>query len=94
MLKRKIVILFVSYYIFLVTNIFIFFQKTLVDKKKDKVEFKVIPKTNEEEFSMRSGCVIFIDSYRFLSSNLDKLVETRVNNSHKSPTNLKRNCRR
>ena len=29
------------------------FFKTLVDKKKDKVNFKIIPKTNEEYFSIR-----------------------------------------
>ena len=66
------------------------FFKTLVDKKKDKVEFKVIPKTNEEYISIRYGCVRFIDSYRFLSSSLDKLVETLVDNSHKSFKNLKK----
>ena len=41
------------------------FFKKLVDKNYDKVEFKIIPKTNEEYISIRYGCVRFIDSYRF-----------------------------
>ena len=45
------------------------FFKKLVDKKKDKVEFKIIPKTDEEYFSIRYSCIRFIDSYRFLSSS-------------------------
>ena len=60
------------------------FFKKLVDKKKNKVEFKIIPKTNEEYISNRYGCVRCFDSYQFLSSSLDKLVETLVDNSHKS----------
>ena len=51
------------------------FFKKLVDKKKDKVNFDIIPKTNEEYISLTYGCIRFIDSYRFLSSNLDKLVK-------------------
>ena len=39
----------------------IFFKK-LVDKKKDKVDFEVIPKTNEELISVTYGCIRFIDS--------------------------------
>ena len=42
------------------------FFKTLVDKNKDKVEFKVIPETNEEYIPIRYGFVGFIDSYQFL----------------------------
>ena len=38
---------------------------------------------------MTYGCVIFIDSYRFLSSSLDSLVRTLVDNSHKTLKNLK-----
>ena len=51
------------------------FFKRLVDLKEDKVKFKIIPKTNEEYFSVKYGCIRFIDSYRFLSERLDKLVE-------------------
>ena len=41
------------------------FFKKLVDKKNDKVEFDIIPKTNEEYISVNYGCIRFIDSYRF-----------------------------
>ena len=61
----------------------IFFRK-LVDKKKDKVEFYNIPNTNEEYISVTYGCNRFFDNYRFLSSSLDALVKTLVDNSHKT----------
>ena len=51
------------------------FFKKLVDKKRDKVDFDIIPKTNEEYISVTYGCIRFIDSYRFLSSGLDSLVK-------------------
>ena len=51
------------------------FFKRLVDIKKDKVKFKIIPKTDEEYISVKYGCIRFIDSYRFLSESLDKLVK-------------------
>ena len=51
------------------------FFKRLVDLKNDKVKFKIIPKTNEEYIVVKYGCIRFIDSYRFLSSSLDKLVQ-------------------
>ena len=51
------------------------FFKKLVDEKKDKVDFEIIPKTNEEYISVTYGCVRFIDSCRFLSESLDKLVK-------------------
>ena len=60
------------------------FFKQLVDKKKEKVEFDVIPKTNEEYNSVTDGCIRFIDSYRFSSSGLDSLVKTLVDISHKT----------
>ena len=60
------------------------FFKKLADKKKDKVDFEIIPKTNEEYLSVTYGCIRFIDSYRFLSSGLDSLVKTLVDNSHKT----------
>ena len=51
------------------------FFKRLVDLKKDKVKFKIIPKTNEEYIVVKYGCIRFIYSYRFLSSSLDKLIQ-------------------
>ena len=51
------------------------FFKRLGDLKKDKVKFKIIPKTNEEHITVKYGCIRFIDSYRFLSDSLDKLVK-------------------
>ena len=52
-----------------------FFEK-LVDKKKDKLDFEIIPKTNEEYKSVTYGCIRFTDSYRFSSSGLDSLVKS------------------
>ena len=66
------------------------FFKKLVDKKKDKVDFDIIPKTNEDYISVTYGCIRFIDSYRFLSSGLDSLVKTLVDNSHKTLKNFKK----
>ena len=66
------------------------FFKKLVDKKNDKVKFDNIPKTNEEYISVTYGCIRFIDSYRFLSSGLDSLVKTLVDNSHKTLKKLKK----
>ena len=51
------------------------FFKRLVHLKKDEVKFKIIPKTNEEYISISYGCIRFIDSYRFLSESLNKLVK-------------------
>ena len=51
------------------------FFKKFVNLKNDKVEFKIIPKTNEEYIVVKYGCIRFIDSYRFLSSSLDELVQ-------------------
>ena len=50
------------------------FFKKLVDKKNDNVKFKIIPKKNEEYISVGCGCIKFIDSYRFLKSSLQELV--------------------
>ena len=49
--------------------------KRSVDFKKDRVKFEIIPKTNEEYISVTYGCIRFIDSYRFFSESLDKLVK-------------------
>ena len=62
----------------------------LVDKKKDKVDFEIIPRTNEEYISVTYGCNRFIDSYRFISSGLDSLVKTLVDNSHKTLKKMKK----
>ena len=66
------------------------FFKTLVNRKKDKVKFEIIPKTDEKYVSVRYRCIKFIDTYRFLSSSLDKLVQTLVDNNHKTLKNLKK----
>ena len=65
------------------------FFKKLVDKKNDKVNCDIIPKTNEEYISVTYGCIRFIDSYRFLSGSLDSLVRTLVDNSNKTLKSLK-----
>ena len=65
------------------------FFKKIVDKKNDKVKIDIRPKTNEEYISVTYGCIRFIDSYRFVSSGLDSLVKTIVDNSHKTLKNLK-----
>ena len=57
--------------------------------KNDKIKPKIIPKTNEEYFSVRYVCIKIIDSYRLLTRSLDSLVETLVDNSHKTLKNLK-----
>ena len=56
--------------------------------KSDEIKFENIPKTDEEYISVRYGCIKFIDSYRLLSSSLDKLVKTLVDNSHKTLKDL------
>ena len=66
------------------------FFKKLVDKKDDKVKFDIIPKSSEEYISVTYGCIRFIDSYRFLSSGLDSLFKTIVDNSRKTLENLKK----
>ena len=66
------------------------FFKKLVDKENDKLKFDIIPKTNEEYKSVTYGCIRFFDSYRFLSSGLDSLVKTLVDNSSKTLKNLKK----
>ena len=59
------------------------FFKRLIDLKKDKVKFKIIPKTNEEYITVKYGCIRFFDSYRFLSESLDKLVKNLDENDFK-----------
>ena len=66
------------------------FFKKLVNEKHDKVKFDNIPKINEEYVSVVYGCVRFFDNYRFLSSSLNWLVRTLVDNNHKTPKTLKK----
>ena len=42
-----------------------------------------MPKTNEEYISVKYVCIRFVVSYRILSSNLDSLVKTLVNEDFK-----------
>ena len=51
------------------------FFKRLVDSKQDELKIEIISKTNEEYISVTYGCVKLIDSCRFLSRSLDKLVK-------------------
>ena len=57
------------------------FFKKLFDEKNDRVKIDISPKTNDEDISVTYGCFRFIASYRFLSSSLDSLVKTIVDNS-------------
>ena len=52
------------------------FFKTLIDKKPNYINLSVIPKTNEEYLSVNYGMQKFIDSFKFLQSSLDELVQT------------------
>ena len=54
-----------------------------ISRFKDKVKFKIIPKTSEEYIAVKYGCIRFIDSYRFLSESLDKLVKNLDENEFK-----------
>ena len=47
-----------------------------VGKKNEKVIFDIIPKRNKEYISLSYGCIRFIDSYRFLTTELGILVKT------------------
>ena len=54
------------------------------------MKFDIEPRTNEEYVSVTYGCISFIDSYRFLSSSLDSLLKTFVDNGYKTMKNLKK----
>ena len=88
LLKIKANLYHLYFTTFLITIVICFFTN-LVDMKNDKVKFEIIPKTNEEYISVTYGCIRFIDSYRFVSSSLDSLVKTIVDNSKKTLKNLK-----
>ena len=66
------------------------FFKFFADKKNDKAKFDIISTTNEEYISVTYGCFRYIHSYRFLSSGLDSLVRTLIDNNHKTLEILKK----
>ena len=76
------------FYNFSIYDCQMFFKK-LVDKREHKVYFDIIPKTNEEYISVTYGYIRFVESYRFLSSGLDSLVKTLVDNTNKTLKDLK-----
>ena len=51
-------------------------MKNFIDEKNGCVKCDIIPKRNEEYISVTYGYIRFIDSYRFLSNSLDKLIKT------------------
>ena len=51
------------------------FFKRLIELKNDEENFDFFRKTNEDYISVTYGFIRFIDSYRFLSDKLDKLVK-------------------
>ena len=55
-----------------------FFNK-LVDEKNYNAKIDIFPKTSEDYISVTYGCIIFIDSYRFLSMGLNELCKTLEN---------------
>ena len=52
------------------------FQELLIQAFEKGYEPKIIPKSMENYVSVQIGCLRFLDSYRFLSSSLDKLVKS------------------
>ena len=68
--------------------IVLYFFKSWLIKKHDKVNFDNIPETDKEYISVTYGCMRFTDSYRFLSSSLDSLDKTPVD-SNKTLKTLK-----
>ena len=57
--------------------------------KEKKVDFGILPKTNEEFISVTYECRRFLDSHTYLSSSLDSLVKSLVDSTHKTLENLK-----
>ena len=52
------------------------FEELLIQAFEKGYEPKIIPKSMENYVSVQIGCLRFLDSYRFLSSSFDKLVES------------------
>ena len=50
------------------------FENLLTQSFDLKLEIKIIPKSMENYVSVQVGCLRFLDSYRFLSSSLQKLI--------------------
>ena len=65
---------------------------TSVDKKNENVKFDIILKEDEEYKSVTHGCIRFIDTFWFLSSSLDSLVKTLIDNKQKTLEIMKKNC--
>ena len=62
----------------------------MIDKKKNKVKLKFIPKTNEDYIWKTYGCIQFFDIYQFLTTSLDSLVTTIVDYIHEALEILKK----
>ena len=52
------------------------FEELLTEAYNQKYIPTIIPKSLENYVSVQVGCLRFLDSYRFLSSSLDKLVRS------------------
>ena len=52
------------------------FEELLIQAFEKGYEPKIIPKSMEDYVSIQVGCLRFLDSYRFLSNSLDKLVKS------------------
>ena len=52
------------------------FEELLIQAFEKGYEPKIIPKSMENYVSVQIGCLRFLDSYRFLSSSLDRLVRS------------------
>ena len=52
------------------------FEELLTEAYNQNYNPTIIPKSLENYVSVQVGCLRFLDSYRFLSSSLDKLVES------------------
>ena len=72
--KSSFVLIF--FYNFSGYDCHIIFEELLTQAYKIGYEPKLFPKSMEKYVSVEVGCLKFSDSYRFLSTNLDKLVKS------------------